>query len=71
MQFKISLPRPYEPEMWHYEQANVDYIKKAVGFFPREKGFSNLNMNNIFFEFNITVKNITSNYITHETVTSD
>ena len=34
---KIYYPQPYEREIWHYNQANVDHIRKAVDLFPWEK----------------------------------
>ena len=46
---KIHYPPPYEREIWHYGQVNVDYIRKAVDLFPWEKTLRNLNINDIFF----------------------
>ena len=66
---KIHYPPPYKCEIWHYEQVNVDHIRKAVDLFSWEKTLRNLNINNMIFLFNKTVKNIISNYISHETVT--
>ena len=34
---KIHYPPPYEREIWHYDQANVNHIRKAVDLFPRKK----------------------------------
>ena len=34
---KIHHPPPYEREIWHYDQANVDHIRKAVNLFPWKK----------------------------------
>ena len=34
---KIHYPPPYEREIWHYDQANVDHIRKAVNLFSWEK----------------------------------
>ena len=31
---KTHSPLPYELEIWHYEQANLDHIRKAVDLFP-------------------------------------
>ena len=68
---KIHYSLPYERKIWHYDQANVDHIRKAVDLFPSEKALRNLNINGMIFLFNKTVKNIISNYIPHKTVTSD
>ena len=68
---KIHYPSPYECEIWHHDQANVDHIREAVDLFPWEKTLRNLNIKDIIFLFNKTVKNIISNYIPRETVTFD
>ena len=68
---KIPHPPPYEREIWHFDQANVDHIKKAVYLFSCEKALRNLKINYMIFLFNKTVKNIISNCISHETVTFD
>ena len=60
---KIHYPPPYEREIWYYDQANVDHIRKAVDLFPWKKIFKNPNINDMIFLFNKTVKNIISNYI--------
>ena len=58
---KIHYPPPYKREIWHYDQANVDHIRKAVDLFPWEKILRNLNINDRIFLFNKMVKNIISN----------
>ena len=68
---KIWCPPPYERKMWHYEQANADPLKRAIKQFPFEKSFRNLRSNEMAYLFNKTMKNILSNYISHETVTCD
>ena len=34
---KIHYPVPYEREIWHYDQPNVDHIRKAVDLIPWKK----------------------------------
>ena len=34
---KIQYPATFKREIWHYDQANVDHIRKAVDLFPWEK----------------------------------
>ena len=68
---KIHYPSPFEREIWHYDEANVDHIRKAVDLFPWVKTLRNLNMNDMIFLFNKTVKNIISNYIPHKIITFD
>ena len=68
---KIYYPPPYEREIWHYGQANVDHIRKAINEFPWERSFENNSVNEKVNIFNTTIKNILSNYIPHETITCD
>ena len=68
---KIHYPPPYEREIWHHDQANVDHFRKAVDLFPWKKTLRNLNTIDMIFLLNKTIKNIISNYIPHETVTFD
>ena len=68
---KLFYPPPYEREIWHYQRANVDLIQRAIEQFSWGKSFKNLNINEMVFVFNKTIKNIFSNFIPHETVTCD
>ena len=60
---KIHYPPPYEHEIWHNNQANVNHTRKAFYLFPWEKVLRYLNINHMISLFYKTVKNITSNYI--------
>ena len=33
---KVWYPPPYEREIWHYQDANIDQIKRAIEQFPWE-----------------------------------
>ena len=68
---KIYYPPPYEREIWHYEKANVDHIRRSIDEFSWERCFANISVNNKVHMFNKTIKNIMSNYIPHETITCD
>ena len=68
---KVFYPPSYEHEIWHYQLANVDLIQRAIEQFSWEKSFRNLNINEMVFLFNKTIKNIFSNFIPNETVTCD
>ena len=68
---KIYYPPPYEQEIWHYEKANVDHIRRSIDGFSRERCFANASVNNKVHMFNKTIKNVMSNYIPHETITCD
>ena len=41
---KIHYPPPYEREIWHYQKANTDQIKKAI-LFSWDRSFKNLDRN--------------------------
>ena len=32
--FKIYHPPPYEREIWHYQKANIENIRKVIDQFP-------------------------------------
>ena len=65
---KIYFPPPYEREIWHYEKANVDHIRRSIDKFSWERCFANTNVNNKVHRFNKTIKNIMSNHIPHKTI---
>ena len=68
---KIHYPPPYDCEIWHYQKANTDQIRKAIKQFPWDRSFKNLEVNEMVFLFNRTIKNILSNYIPREIIISD
>ena len=68
---KVFYRSLYKREIWHYQRANVDLIQQAIEQFSWEKSFRNLNINEMVFLFNKTIKNIFQNFICHETVTCD
>ena len=68
---KIYYPPPYEREIWHYEKANVDHIRRSINEFSWERCFANISVNNKVHMFNKTIKNIMSNYVPHETIICD
>ena len=61
----------YEWELWHYEKANVDHIRRSIDEFSWKRCFANTSVNNKVHMFNKTIKNIMSNYIPHETIICD
>ena len=68
---KIHYPPPYEREICHYHKANTDQIRKAIEQFSWDRSFKNLDVNEMVFLFNRTIKNILSNYIPHEIIICD
>ena len=67
----LHYPSPYEREVWHYQNANVDQIRQAISEFPWDNHFTNINVNEQVQLFTQTIINIISNYIPHETITCD
>ena len=67
---KIYYPPPYLREVWHYKEANADFIKRAISNFNWEKAFCDTNINKKVSLFNKAILNIL-NYIPHETIICD
>ena len=68
---KFYYPPPYDSEVWHYQNADFNAIKKAITEFYWESTFENLSVDEKVSIANKTIKNILSNYIQHETITID
>ena len=68
---KIFYQLPYEREIWHYNKANTDLIRRSVNEFSCENRVSNTDANQKVYLFNETIKNILSNFIPHETIVCD
>ena len=60
LKLDIVYPPPYEREIWHYQKANIDLIKRTINYFDWEKPI-----------FNQIIINILCNFIRHETVLFD
>ena len=68
---KIHYPPPGKREIWHYEKANADLIRRSIDQFPRDNRFSHIDENQKVHLFNQTIENILCNFIPNETVTCD
>ena len=68
---KIYYPLPYEREIWHYQKANIENIRKAIDQYPWAMRFTNIDVNEKVNLFNKTIKNRILNYSPHETITCD
>ena len=68
---EILFPPPYFRDVWHYQDANTDLIRRAIDMFDWDRAFVNTNVNEKVFILNKTVLNILSNFIPQETVTVD
>ena len=53
---KIQYPSPYEREIWHDQKANTDQIRKAIEQFSWDSSFKTVEVNEMLFLFNITIK---------------
>ena len=58
-------------EVWHYKDANIDLIRRAINGFNWTRAFSNTSFNEKVDIFNNTILNILSNFIAHEILTYD
>ena len=52
---KLIFPPPYEREVWHFQKANADHIRRAINGFQREKSFQNINVDDMVHMFNRTI----------------
>ena len=68
---EIIYPPPYLREVWHYKDANIELIRRAINGFNWTRAFSNTSVNEKVNIFNNTILNILSNFIPHEILTCD
>ena len=63
----------YTREVWHYQDSNVDLIKKSINEFIWEwdRAFKNKHVDEKGLIFNKTVLNILSNFIPHKVIVCD
>ena len=65
---QIYYPPPYLEKIWHYKQANAEFIRWAVTDFNRDRAFLNTNVNEKVSIFSNTIMNILRNFIPYETI---
>ena len=68
---EITYTPPSLPEVWHYKDANIELIQRAINEFNWTRAFSNTNVNEKVNIFNNTILNILSNFYPRETLTSN
>ena len=68
---QIHYPPQYYREVWHYNDANTELIRRAVNQFNWQKKFLKKNVNEKVNILNETILNILGNFIPHETVLCD
>ena len=69
--YKFFYPPPYCREFWHYQDANIDMIRKPISQFSWDKAFSNSNVNEKVYICSHTILNMLSNFIWHEYIMCD
>ena len=60
---KIPYPSPYEREVWHFQKADINLIRKTMSEFNWERAFFNLDINEMVSICNNAIKNIMTNFI--------
>ena len=68
---KIHYLPPYEREVWHFQKADTNLVRRAMNDFNWERAFFNLNTNEMVSVFNTIIKNIMTNFFPHETIICD
>ena len=59
---KVYYPPSYSREVWHFEEAETDLIRRALNDFIWERAFSNRNVNKKVCILNKSVLNVLSNF---------
>ena len=67
----VPLPPTYVREVWDYEKANIENIKKAISNFDWNKAFENLSVDEKVDFLNKTLLNIYRNYIPNKKIKCD
>ena len=60
---KATYRHPYLQDVWHYKDANIELIRRAIDKFNWTRAFSNTSVSE---KVNNTILNIPSNFIPHE-----
>ena len=68
LSLKIHVPPSYKREVWHYNRAQVDLIKRSIVNFDWDKAFWSLSVNEQVELLENTLLNIFRNFIPHESI---
>ena len=68
---EVLYPPLYTPEVWHYQDLNVELIRRSFNEFEWDKVFANKHVDKKVVIFNKTGLNVLSNFIPHEVVAGD
>ena len=66
---EIIHPPPYLREFFHFKDANIELIRRAINGFNWTRAFPNTSVNEKVKNFNKTILNDLSNFIPHEILT--
>ena len=66
--FKVILPPTYEREVWHFNRAEINLIRRSISNFNWDKALDKLATNDQVELFTNTLLNIFRNFIPHETI---
>ena len=69
IKFDYFRPPPYKREVWYFEKARIDLIKRSVQSFDWHKSFTGLEVDQQVDLLTNTLLNIFRNFIPHETIT--
>ena len=68
---EVLYPPPFTREVWHYQDSNVDLIRRSINEFDWDRAFANKHVDEKVLIFNKTVLNVLSNFIPHEVKVCD
>ena len=68
---EVIYPPLYPGEVWHYQDSNVDVIRRSISEFDWDRSFANKHVDEKVSIFNKTVLNVLSNFFPHEVIVSD
>ena len=68
---QIFYPPPYCREIWHYQDANIDLIRRVIPKFNYDKAFSNTNVNEKVYIFCHTILFILRSFVSYECIMCD
>ena len=68
---QICYPPPYSRQVWHFKEAETDFIGRALNDFNWVRAFSNTNVNEKVCIFKNSALNVLSNFCSHETTSYD
>ena len=68
---EVLYPTPYTREVWHYQDSNVDLIRRSINESDWDRTFANKYVDEKVLIFNNTVLNVVSNFFPHELIVCD